>query len=82
LIALPPLLSGADHFTVDNPLPGVADTLVGGPGTVVDATAGDATATAASTGKKALETANVFHRAKANDLRIPPPFVRSTDSEG
>lgn len=78
VIARPPLLTGADHLTVASRSPGVANTFVGGPGTVTDATAGDAIATRTITGKRALETASTFHPLKPDDLRIPPT-LRQTD---
>jgi Glycosyltransferase Family 4/Glycosyl transferases group 1 len=82
VIDRPPLWSGADHFTVSNWFPGVADTLVGAPGTVTDASAGDATVSRVTAGTSAPAMQRAIPRLRLNDLRIPLPFVRSIDTKG
>jgi hypothetical protein len=82
VIAVPPLLAGAVHDTVATPLPGVADTAVGAPGTVATANACPAgtTITAARTANIAATatTRNVLKLRVPDTLTLAPRFHQPT----
>ena len=60
MIDAPPLLAGAIHEIVTEPLPGVPTTIVGAPGTVVGVTAADAVDADPVPAELVAVTANVY----------------------